>query len=241
MLVAANSPNRASPRRRARVAEKLPRERLAELRTRSGLSVRSICKQLQFESPNAYHRYERKKETGDNPIPLDIVRRLIPILVGRGNPTITADEVMSLADTSGLTNDVIEQHFKRPSAGTLPIRCRIEPGIFVRSGAEYARGNGGSVIGPSFQYDTNAQFVAVVRGATKWYLPGDQVHCVEPSRFSGPKRIGRRAVVAAAFEKGALVEITVAEIGEGDRLTCPDGKDVVGRILGIVIGAYRQE
>lgn len=227
------------------VADKMkPRERLAELRARARFSVREVAKALGYESPAGYHRYEREAKQGDDVIPLDIVRRLIPLFVGRGHPAITNEDMMLLTDVgSSFPRAVVSGYFtpQRSTNGAgMPVRFRVEPGVYTKVGQEARNGQGAVCHSPLYTQDK--QFVAVVRLADgPWYAIGDQLHCVEETEFSPASKRGRRAVVSAPYKGGELVEVVTAEISEDGGLVGHDGQSVDGTVLGVVIGFYRAE
>ncbi len=222
----------------------LPRERLAALRERAKLSVREVVQRLGYQSPSGYHRYEREDLQQDHPIPLDIVRRLIPHFLGRGQPPITAEEMMALTDVKEQWGTGVVGKYFTPVAVSegsgIPIKYQIEPGKFIRSDA-VETGGARSMVCAHALYGHQVQFVVGVRGPVGgWYARGDQLHCVDPSEFSPMSMVGRRVCVAAPYKGGDLVEIGVALVDKNG-LEGHDGKPVEGAVLGVVIGVYRQE
>jgi len=240
----------ATKRRRtvAKKKELLPRQRLAAIRERSRLSVREVVSRLGYQSPAGYHRYEREDLQKDQPIPLDIVRRLMPHFLGRGQPPITADEMMALTDVQeSFSRGVVDKYFTTPAAvaegSGLVMRYAIEPGKFVKADAVPEASSARSMVCAHSLYGGQTQFVVVVRGAVGgWYSKGDQLHCIDPSEFSPRSMRGRRVVVSAPYKGGDLVEVVVAEVQTDDALICcVDGARVAGTVLGVVIGVYRTE
>lgn len=230
---------RATARRpnRSRTVAKLPRERLAELRVRSGLSVRDLAKMIwATDSPGSYHRYERADTQRDRPIPIETATRLLQAFVGRGSPPITADEVMALTDVKRLPKSVVADYFTPPpqrgARPALMIRYRIEPGVYIRPGAEQ-NGEPASICA-SWMYGIARQFVAVVRAKVGFgYRSGDELHCVDPVEFSEPALVGRKAVIAVPYKGNDLFEVGLKELHATDEQR--------PRVLGVVIGSYRQE
>lgn len=246
-MAVAKGPN-VKQRRRA-VAKKalLPRERLAELRKRSKLSVREVVQRLGYQSPSGYHRYEREDLQKDQPIPLDIVRRLMPHFIGRGQPPITADEMMALTDVqAAFSKGVVARYFTPQtveiSEGSgLVVRHLIEPGKFVKADALVNSGSR-SMICAHALYGNKEQFVTGVRGTIgAWYASGDQLHCIDPSEFSPMSMRERKVVVAAPYQGSDLAAIVVAIVQKDDTLLSHDGEKVEGTVLGVIIGVYRQE
>lgn len=79
---------------------KLPREVLKELMERSGLSGLEIAKQAGYRSASGYYRLMQQQVQGDKLIAHEAIKRLIPVLRGRGNPPITLDELMAISDAA---------------------------------------------------------------------------------------------------------------------------------------------
>lgn len=232
-------------RRTVRKKMLLPRQRLAALRERSKLSVREVISRLGYQSPAGYHRYEREDLQKDQPIPLDIVRRLMPHFIGRGQPPITADEMMALTDVQeAFSKGVVDKYFTPAAVAEgsgLVMKYAIEPGKYVKAGT-VVESSARSMVCAHALYGGQAQFVVAVRGLVEgWYSRGDQLHCVEPSEFSPMSMRGRRVVVSAPYKGGDLVEVVVAEVQKDDSLVGSDGGKVEGSVLGVVIGVYRQE
>lgn len=198
---------------------KTPRELLEDLINRSGLTQTAVANLLGFSHTSGLNRYTRAQTQGDRPIAVNIVKKLLPVLVGRGNPPITAEEVMSLTTLTGSGEAAAAV---ASSAGpTLQVRYRVEKGTYVKLGDQ-------SAIGPApiccaADFAPYSQFV-VVSGRS--YL-----HCVDKSQFSPGALMGKRAVVAVPFEKTGLHEIIIERVSE----------KMAGRVLGIVIGTYERE
>lgn len=72
-------------------------ERVRALRIRSGLSKRQVAIGAGWKGASSYQYYEDPDDFTKPVLPLDICLRLIPVLVGRGEPPITRAEVMELA------------------------------------------------------------------------------------------------------------------------------------------------
>lgn len=202
-----------------RVAQnKTPRELLEDLINRSGLTQTAVANLLGFSHTSGLNRYTREQTQGDRPIAVNIVKKLLPVLVGRGNPPITTDEVMSLTTLTGSGEATTAA---APAGPSLQVRYRVEKGTYVKLGDQ-------SAIGPApiccaADFAPYSQFV-VAQG--RKYL-----HCVDKAQFSPGALMGKRAVVAVPFEKTSLHEIMVERVSE----------KMSGRVLGIVIGTYERE
>jgi SOS-response transcriptional repressor LexA len=73
------------------------RTALKSLRVRAGLTIRGIADQagMKFSTYNSYERTFAKEY-----LPVSLVKRLLPVLVGRGSPPISEQDVLVLGDAS---------------------------------------------------------------------------------------------------------------------------------------------
>ena len=69
-------------------------EKLRDLRARAGLSMNACAKALGFKGPSSYQRYESPDLFKDEYLPLEIVRKLVPLFSERGIPK---EELLALA------------------------------------------------------------------------------------------------------------------------------------------------
>lgn len=77
--------------------------RLKRLRERSGQSMAAIAKGLGLKGASSYQRYETDHLYKKSSLPLTTVLALSKLLVGKGSPPITEDEVLSLAGLDNLS------------------------------------------------------------------------------------------------------------------------------------------
>ena len=242
----------SSKRRGKRVqqsSKKTACERLKALRARTGLSTHDIARALGYASASSYHKYERPAAQKARPIPIDIVRRLVPLFRGRGDPPVTEEEMLALTDLGTALPKSVVAEYMSPTVddgkGLLVVRYRVEPGVFTAH-AIGGRQYGASRIGASAEYDVQKQFVVVcVNGPDTWYKKGTQLHCVEPTEFPMSAMRKKHVVVAAPYKGGELAEIVVAQVttveASGLVMVGIDGVPVEGKVLGVVIGFYSRE
>lgn len=226
---------------------KQPREVLAELRSRAGMSVAKVAKELGYASPPGYARYEQAKVWGDKKIPHDVIRRLIPLWRGAGNPAIKAEELLAISDASNaLPKPVIEQFQSVATvddgAGLLVVRYRVDPGTFTRETGN--RMLGAARIGSSPSYPVASQFVAVTTDRIGEFCAACQLHCIDPAQFSSARLEGKKVVVRVPYRGGDLSELTVgvvSKVEDGEPIINGlDGMPVYGGVIvGVVIGFYQ--
>jgi len=219
-----------------------PRERLKEIVRRSGMSGSQIARELGYASPPGFLRYTQDKQ-GDQPIPFPVIKKLIPLVRGRGNPPITTEELMALTDAKELPKRVEQAlvHVVEDVDGFLVVRHRIESGVFVE--LDHARSLGSARIGVSKEYPAAAQFVVAlsedIRNVGK---VGSQLHCVTPNQF-GPAQMHGRRVVVAVPRAGApdLVSLRTGIVDQRNhlpRIHDDEGAPADGDIIGVVVGIY---
>jgi SOS-response transcriptional repressor LexA len=77
--------------------EKNVTQQLKALRDRAGLSMEKMAKDLGYRGASSYQRYEDDTLFEDEKLPLKLVKKLLPILLGKGVPPITSREIQLLA------------------------------------------------------------------------------------------------------------------------------------------------
>lgn len=178
-------------------------ERLRALRARAGLSVRAMARALGYAGGSSYQRYEDPALFGDGPLPLWLVRKLVPALEGRGVPPIAAEEIYAL----GGVLPPAERPRAAPPGVTLPTAPALPPFATMPRDVPV---HGTVVGGTEGDFEMNGTVVDYVRrppgiaGAREVfalyvtgdsmeprYRPGDLVY-VNPSR---PPRAGDDVVV----------------------------------------------
>lgn len=88
---------------RIKIVTDTPGARLKQLRERAGMTHDYVSRQLDM-ALTTYSSYEAKKR-GDALLPVPLVKGLLVVLVGRGTPAITREELIELAGTDVLDDD----------------------------------------------------------------------------------------------------------------------------------------
>lgn len=227
------------PHKVKKMANKLPREKLREIRQRSGYSGSQLAKELGYSSPTGYLHYEQEQYQDDRQIPYAVIKKLIPMLQGRGTPPITAEELILLTDAQEMSvpNQQAFVNIVTDGDGLLAIKYRVEPGTYVK--LSQPRVYGASRLGTNPLYQKGSQFAVAVSASDMRSVR--QLQCVERDKFPEALTKGRRVIVAVA-EGSDLVEIVVGTIGsDGVTPYGDNGKPCVGKTLGVVVGAYVPE
>jgi phage repressor protein C with HTH and peptisase S24 domain len=111
-------------------------KKLKALRERSGWKVRALAKELGYgEAYSTYSSYEStyKKQF----LPPELVRKLVVLLSGRGDPEITESEVLALGGLTDIFNQT--EHQSRRTSGsddpfTLPLNYVVVQSASVPAG-----------------------------------------------------------------------------------------------------------
>lgn len=236
---------------------KPPRERLRELRERSGMTGSAVARLAGYSHASGYTNYEQPKH-GNRPIPYRLIKQLIPLWRGKGSPAITVDELLAIsdgADESTVVKQAVAQRLEKTatridaaieagSAEVVPLRMRAERGTYIDPNVK--RDTTTSRVAYSPEYDMSVQFcVSVVdRHAQPWFKQHAHLHCVDRAEFSDEALHGRRVVCLVWRDATGLAEVLVAKatVMRGET-TLMSAEDVLidGEIVGVIVGAYVRE
>jgi len=217
-----------------------PRERLKKLIERSGKSGSAIARDLGYQTPTGFLRYVQERQQGDKPVPFDIVRKLMPLLVGAGNPPIKPEELLACTDTKPPPKRIADAFLTAAENvdELLRIRYRIEHGAYIKENQQ--RSLGTSRIASSDRFRVRNQFVSIMQYDHEMVgKRGTQLHCVSPSAWIGPKK-GTILVVGLREERSDLIEVSVGLCDSDEPLVVSTiDEDVTNPVvLGVVIGRY---
>lgn len=207
--------------------------------------------------PTTWYRYEDVDRMGDKPIPYNQVMAIMPLLLGRGIPPITEDELMSLVSPDRRLGSAHRVPVpERPSlqlvpdvpavaasgSVALPVKYRAERGAYFERADIASRALGMSAICSA----VTGAFAVVIADdhALPLYTPGAVLECVPVTNLADT--IGKRVVVFAerpgAPDIGQVVVATVEKIKDGKPvLRKPSGLVVSGEVLGLVLGHYTRD
>lgn len=226
--------------KRAMIVAKPPRERLRDIRERAGFSGSQVARDLGYASAPGYLRYEQKSEQGDKPVPYDVVKKLIPLFKGRGDPPVTAEEMLALTDAKDIPSPLTRafEAVVSDGDGLVNVKYRVERDVYVRTeGKAY----GASRIGVLSKYPKEDQFVAVVVDDSEPTVPsGTQLVCVAPNNVSTHALRGRRVLVGKTVSDG-VIEVSLGKIGTDGTAFTLGGLPLEGTILGVVVGSFVPE
>ncbi len=151
---------------------------LKDLRQRAGLSMSEIAGLLGYKGSSSYQRYESADDFKKDVLPSPLVIKLIDILVGKGEPRISREEVARLGGPFFL------QQATRPKA-------RPEEAFDIESSSGRMPVYGHAVGGDDGAFQMNGELIDMiaappslhrVTGAYAIYVIGDSM---EPRYFEG--------------------------------------------------------
>lgn len=237
-----------------------PCVKLKRLRERAQVTAVTCAKALGQTSPNSFYRYEAVERMGDTPIPDHIIEAIMPLLVGRGMPPVTADELIAISSASRLLavrgkasgsavpsgrllpQPVVAPVFSQTKTGEpLVVRYRAESGVFMDEKALHKRTFGIAPITAAQDIKAEQFCVLVADGEAA----GTVLQCVVPSAYTLPQLKGRRVVMVARRAKLGLAEVSVGRVDsvDGNSVKVIDGRGekMPGEIYGVVVGSYARE
>lgn len=227
---------------------------LKALRNRAQLTLEECAKAVEL-STTGFQRYENDKKFDSEPIPIRIVRNLISVMTGKGNPPIEEAELWNLSEMrdappaahsrpTGSATFVDPIDFANLPTPHLPVRYHVERGAYRDVGL--ARSHLGSAsIGPSNRWDQGRQWAAVVigpDGLNYRFTPGTVLHCLDVDAVP-MSSVAENAVVVAERIRDKLSEILLARVVEmtGRRtatLRDSEGNEFTGNVLGLIQFQY---
>jgi len=210
-------------------------------------------------SPNTWYRFESVEDQGDAKIPYHRICAVIPLLVGRGMPPITEDELWAISDVGmkppgfgpakrpahlSVVPAVVDSPTSVVGAGNpLGIRYRAERGVFLEADRLGIKSFGSSRLIGAGRGDEFAVQVGDDHAAPT-YPAGTVLDCVGVPELSAI--VGKRVVAFVERAGGSgLGEIVVAYVdsvsGSSAVLKTIDGVTVDGNVVGLIRGRYTPE
>lgn len=235
--------------------------RLKSLRNRAHVTALTCAKAAHLSSPNSWYRYENVDRMGDTPIPDHIIEAIMHVVVGRGMPPVTADELLSISSAHRLLsvrgkaavagqpqpNSMLPQPVMAPvfpdvnTAPPLVVRYRAERGVYMDMAAIHKRTFGTAPITAATDIKGEQFCVLVADGLAA----GTLLQCVVPSVYTSEQMKGRRVVVIETHEKMKLGTVSVGKVesvsGNRVKIVDQDGNTLTGTIYGVVVGSYARE
>ncbi|MES0880531.1 LexA family protein [Roseibium sp. SCP14] len=185
-------------------------ERLQDLKERSGLSLRAIAREMGYSQASSIQRYFSVDypETG---LPANFISKLLSALPGKGNPTITREEILALADGS-----VAEIQRKTPSLPKtgVPVVGEVAAGLWMEAALFETENAEESTISYDVRFPAQSQFVVKVRGESlnKIAANGDLLLCVDYLAAGIEPKENDLVLVERSRDNGMTIERTAKRV-----------------------------
>jgi hypothetical protein len=252
--------------------KKSPGEILRSLVDRAGMSAAQIARIAKeqgladWSGGNALTNYWQAKSphvAGGKKIPYRVIGAVSSIIVGKGEPPIRWDELLSISDVqfpsaaapqfssaagdgAGMPATIAKPAMLEGTLMQLPVRYRAEDGVFVNE-AFLERSHGKSALLATSAYPLAHQFVAVAMDnhAVSLGVPaGSQVLCVLPTTPGVPEPApGQAVLVAVPQDDNGARRVIFARFAEPRggvvHVTPSDGRGKLPAVLlGVPVARY---
>ena len=178
-------------------------QRLKSLRTRAGMSMADVAKALGLRGPSSYQRYEDEALTKDDSIPFKVVKKLLPILVGKGSPPVMEIEVLALAGT-GLQETVLAS-----GARMIPVYGRVAAGIWQEDDEVAQEAVHHIPFTSDVRYPGRIQYARLVEGESMNVLFPNGSYAVIVEPFAEPRNDD---IVVVKRKRAGFVERTLKRV-----------------------------
>ena len=195
-------------------------------------------------SGTAYRKYETTDERGDALVPIHIVNALMPLMVGKGNPTITRQKLLDISELNSIdkaSRDLLKSSGKE--INLLDTMYRLELGTFIDE--RRLEGKVQSTTHLTSLPDLKGDQFCVMIGEcfeNAWYPEGSVVQCVRPDELYAEDVAGGRCLVAVQSEKSETtysIRILNTRLVAGKlAFISPEMRKVECELLGVVLGHY---
>lgn len=176
---------------------------LKAIRERSGRSMADVAKDCGYKGASSYQRYESSDLFTKKYLPLELVEKLIPALVGRGVPPITETEITQLAGPS----------LKKSSNSRLiPVVGYVGAGAEIFSVDDHEKGGGMDEVEVPIDGMKPSTVAVIVRGDSMMpvYRPNDLIFYDTTHNGDLIHLIGKDCVIRLSDGRTFLKELQIA-------------------------------
>ncbi len=185
-------------------------ERLQALKDRSGLSLRAIARAMGYSQASSIQRYFSAGYSGET-LPANFVTRLLTVLPGKGNPAITREEILDLAD--GTVAEIQRKLPDLPKSG-VPVVGEVAAGLWMEAALFEAEAAEESTVSYDIRFPANAQFIVKVRGESlnRIAANGDLLLCVDYLAAGIAMKENDLVLVERSRDNGMTIERTAKRV-----------------------------
>ncbi|WP_428647790.1 LexA family protein [Roseibium sp.] len=184
---------------------------LSELKDRCGLSIRAIAREMGYQNASSIQRYF-SQDYAKPALPADFVAKLLPVLVGKGDPLISREEVLALAPESLTDLDAATV----PSRATAPleIKGQVAAGLWMEAGLFASEASQKATFSGDLRYPVKSQYLLQINGESLNRIArnGDFVLCLDYLEAGIEIKSGDLAVVERSRDGGHTIECTAKRV-----------------------------
>ncbi|MHA7777375.1 LexA family protein [Roseibium sp. M-1] len=199
---------------------------LADLKDRSGLSIRAIARAMGYQNASSIQRYF-SHDYSKPALPADFVAKLLPVLVGAGEQPITREEVLALAPES--ITDLEAASAPLRAAAPLEIKGQVAAGLWMEAGLFETDTVSQSTIAGDLRYPGEYQYLLQINGESLNRIArnGDLILCLDYLDAGIEIKSGDLVVVERSRDGGHTIERTAKRIvrRNGDIELRPESND----------------
>jgi SOS-response transcriptional repressor LexA len=188
---------------------------LVGLKDRSGLSIRAIARSMGYQNASSIQRYF----SPDYPkpaLPADFVARLLPVLVGRGEPPISREDVLVLAPDT--LTDLEAASAPSRSATALDLKGQVAAGLWMEAGLFESDAVRETTIAGDLRFPSRSQYLLQINGESLNRIArnGDLILCLDFADAGIEVKSGDLVVVERSRDGGHTIERTAKRIVRRD-------------------------
>lgn len=186
------------------------RDKLQLLKERSGLSLRAIAREMGYSQASSIQRYF-SADYPEKGLPANFISKLLAVLPGKGDPAITRDEILALAD--GSVAEIQKKLPELPNSG-VPIVGEVAAGLWMEAALFETENSLESTISYDVRFPAQAQFVVRVRGESLNRIAGngDLLLCVDYLAAGIELKENDLVLVERSRDEGMTIERTAKRL-----------------------------
>ncbi|GAB4527185.1 MAG: hypothetical protein Tsb0019_29230 [Roseibium sp.] len=188
---------------------------LVGLKDRSGLSIRAIARSMGYQNASSIQRYF-SPDYAKPALPADFVARLLPVLVGRGEPPITREDVLVLA--ADTLTDLDAANAPSRSATALDLKGQVAAGLWMEAGLFESDAVRETTIAGDLRFPSKSQYLLQINGESLNRIArnGDLILCLDFADAGIEVKSGDLVVVERSRDGGHTIERTAKRIVRRD-------------------------
>lgn len=186
------------------------RDKLQLLKERSGLSLRAIAREMGYSQASSIQRYF-SADYPEKGLPANFISKLLAVLPGKGDPAITREDILALAD--GSVAEIQKKLPELPNSG-VPIVGEVAAGLWMEAALFETENSLESTISYDVRFPAQSQFVVRVRGESLNRIAGngDLLLCVDYLAAGIELKENDLVLVERSRDEGMTIERTAKRL-----------------------------